>query len=88
MEITHLLFSFFYLLDSPYFSLSLHMSACLHVSIHMCAVQSGIRPMWEDKGNVDGGRWLWTMEKRGGVGDKKEILDGCWIETVSRDGGL
>ena len=56
--------------------------------MHMCTVQSGIRPMWEDKGNIEGGRWLWTMEKRGhGVGDRKDVLDICWMEMVGSDGG-
>lgn len=36
--------------------------------------------MWEDKRNKAGGRWLLNFDKRR---DTKEMLDSCWMETVS-----
>lgn len=41
--------------------------------------QDGIEPMWEDKKNKNGGRWLFNLEKR----DRRELLDHLWLETVS-----
>ena len=43
-------------------------------------LQEGIQPMWEDKTNKDGGRWLLNLDKK----ERKEgVLDGVWMETVS-----
>ena len=35
--------------------------------------------MWEDTKNKNGGRWLFSLEKR----DRRDLLDHCWLETVS-----
>ena len=35
--------------------------------------------MWEDVRNRAGGRWLVNLEKK----DRREMLDKCWLETVS-----
>ena len=35
--------------------------------------------MWEDVRNKSGGRWLFSLDKR----ERKDILDSCWLETVS-----
>lgn len=35
--------------------------------------------MWEDVRNRAGGRWLVNLEKK----DRREVLDKCWLETVS-----
>ena len=40
-------------------------------------LQEGIRPMWEDKQNKAGGRWLLGLDKR-----RKDALDTYWEETV------
>uniref|UniRef100_A0A1X7VIC9 Uncharacterized protein n=1 Tax=Amphimedon queenslandica TaxID=400682 RepID=A0A1X7VIC9_AMPQE len=39
----------------------------------------GIEPMWEDKTNKDGGRWLLNINKRR---RKCGVLDNVWIETL------
>ncbi|KAF6205211.1 hypothetical protein GE061_019378 [Apolygus lucorum] len=40
--------------------------------------KKGIRPMWEDDANKQGGRWLISLEKR-----QREIdLDNCWLEIM------
>ena len=36
--------------------------------------------MWEDERNKSGGRWLFNLDKR----ERKDMLDSCWLETVSR----
>ncbi|XP_003384312.1 PREDICTED: eukaryotic translation initiation factor 4E-like [Amphimedon queenslandica] len=41
--------------------------------------KEGIEPMWEDKTNKDGGRWLLNIDKR----DRKDgVLDNVWMETL------
>lgn len=40
--------------------------------------KEGIEPMWEDKRNKQGGRWLLNLEKR----DRRDFLDQCWLETI------
>lgn len=42
--------------------------------------KDNIRPMWEDKANKNGGRWMITMNR----GQRPE-LDRYWIDTVSFD---
>lgn len=39
--------------------------------------KAGIRPMWEDAGNVKGGKWIYTSPKQ-----KRGKLDECWMHTV------
>ncbi|XP_019848914.1 PREDICTED: eukaryotic translation initiation factor 4E-1A-like [Amphimedon queenslandica] len=41
--------------------------------------KEGIEPMWEDKTNKDGGRWLLNINKRR---RKCGVLDNVWIETL------
>jgi len=38
--------------------------------------KKGIRPMWEDKANANGGRWLLTC------GNQDNKLDELWLETL------
>ncbi|PAA94504.1 hypothetical protein BOX15_Mlig000916g1, partial [Macrostomum lignano] len=38
----------------------------------------GINPMWEDPGNVNGGRWLITLDKN----KRNHSMDSFWIETL------
>ncbi|XP_019848927.1 PREDICTED: uncharacterized protein LOC100636944 [Amphimedon queenslandica] len=41
--------------------------------------KEGIEPMWDDKANKDGGRWLLNIDKR----ERKDgVLDNVWIETL------
>lgn len=40
--------------------------------------KEGIRPMWEDKANVQGGRWLVQVEKN----RRTEVLDQYWLELL------
>ncbi|XP_057706305.1 eukaryotic translation initiation factor 4E-1A-like isoform X1 [Corythoichthys intestinalis] len=41
--------------------------------------KDGIEPMWEDKRNRRGGRWLITLSKQ----QRKADLDRFWLETVN-----
>lgn len=41
--------------------------------------KKGIRPMWEDKHNKRGGRWLISLEKK----QRPNELDKYWLEIVS-----
>jgi len=40
--------------------------------------KEGIQPMWEDKSNRDGGRWLINVDK----GRRNELLDRYWLELL------
>lgn len=40
--------------------------------------KEGIKPMWEDPGNKDGGRWLISIEKR----VRHTVLDSFWLEIM------
>jgi len=35
--------------------------------------------MWEDPGNVDGGRWLFILDKK----HRQQDLDNYWLDLVS-----
>lgn len=41
--------------------------------------KEGIRPMWEDKANKEGGRWVLCLAQR-----FRNDLDRYWIDAVSR----
>jgi translation initiation factor 4E len=41
--------------------------------------KKGIRPMWEDVANKNGGRWLVSLEKK----QRGPELNNCWLEVVS-----
>lgn len=45
----------------------------------MFVCQDGVEPMWEDKLNRAGGRWLITLSKQ----QRRADLDRFWLETVS-----
>lgn len=47
--------------------------------------KEGIMPIWEDKQNIDGGRWLMIFPRIGGMSSVKchEDLDRVWLELVS-----
>ncbi len=38
----------------------------------------GIKPMWEDKSNVNGGRWLLSQNKQ----VRRECLEERWLDTM------
>jgi len=40
--------------------------------------KEGIRPMWEDPHNIEGGRWLITVDKN----RRNELLDHYWLELL------
>jgi len=42
------------------------------------SLQDGIEPMWEDRSNKCGGRWLITLAKQ----HRHTELDRFWLETV------
>lgn len=41
--------------------------------------KAGIKPMWEDPRNNNGGRWLISLEKK----QRSSELDNYWLEVVS-----
>lgn len=41
--------------------------------------KKGIMPMWEDKANKRGGRWLLSLEKK----QRNNDLDRYWLDIVS-----
>ncbi len=41
--------------------------------------KKGIKPMWEDSKNLDGGRWLHTFDKSK---ESIKILENCWVNTL------
>lgn len=41
--------------------------------------KESIRPMWEDKANKNGGRWMITLNR-----NQRPELDRYWIDTVSQ----
>lgn len=43
-----------------------------------CLFKSGVKPMWEDARNKNGGRWLLTLAKNQSGAD----LDNIWLETL------
>jgi translation initiation factor 4E len=40
--------------------------------------KTGIRPMWEDQANKDGGRWLLTLERT----QRLRWIDQIWLEIM------
>ena len=40
--------------------------------------KQGIRPMWEDEANINGGRWLITLDRK----QRSTELDRYWLETL------
>ncbi|XP_033226487.1 eukaryotic translation initiation factor 4E-like [Belonocnema kinseyi] len=40
--------------------------------------KEGIRPMWEDRANINGGRWLITLDRK----QRSTELDRYWLETL------
>ena len=40
--------------------------------------KEGIKPMWEDPQNKDGGRWLISIDKR----MRNQLLDDLWMEVM------
>lgn len=45
--------------------------------------KENIRPMWEDKGNKNGGRWMLTLSR-----SMRAELDRYWIDTVRTKGSI
>lgn len=41
--------------------------------------KAGIKPMWEDPRNNNGGRWLISLDKK----QRSSELDNYWLEVVS-----
>ncbi|KAG0018286.1 hypothetical protein BGZ80_007360 [Entomortierella chlamydospora] len=44
---------------------------------HNSSTADGIKPMWEDPANANGGRWIVTL-----LNKNPELLDRCWIELA------
>ena len=40
--------------------------------------KAGIKPMWEDKANMNGGRWLINLDKK----HRMNCLDNFWLEVL------
>nr|XP_054773845.1 eukaryotic translation initiation factor 4E-like [Lytechinus pictus] len=40
--------------------------------------KDGVKPMWEDDKNKDGGRWLIGFDRK----SKPQDIDRCWLETM------
>ncbi|KAF4516823.1 hypothetical protein B566_EDAN006217 [Ephemera danica] len=40
--------------------------------------KQGVRPMWEDPGNKNGGRWLISLDRK----QRGPELDNCWLEVM------
>ena len=40
--------------------------------------KAGIKPMWEDKANMNGGRWLINLDKKHRI----NCLDNFWLEVL------
>jgi translation initiation factor 4E len=40
--------------------------------------KDGIKPMWEDKANMNGGRWLMNLDKK----HRTIYLDNFWLEIL------
>lgn len=51
----------------------------LKIGTDFSLFKDGILPMWEDKANKNGGRWIIALNK-----NQKPELDRYWIEAVSR----
>jgi len=51
----------------------------LRVGTDYSLFKKGIRPMWEDVANKNGGRWLVSLEKK----QRGPELNNCWLEVVS-----
>jgi len=43
-----------------------------------CVFKEGIKPMWEDSANRDGGRWLISLNKQA----RTQELDNSWLELL------
>jgi hypothetical protein len=41
-------------------------------------LQEGIKPMWEDENNKNGGRWLINLDKK----QRTTCLDNFWLEVM------
>ena len=51
----------------------------LHHGCDYSLFKTGIRPMWEDDANKQGGRWLITFDKN----QEGNELDRYWLDVVS-----
>ncbi|EDW43784.1 uncharacterized protein LOC6615946 [Drosophila sechellia] len=49
----------------------------LKLGSHYSLFKKGIRPMWEDKANVNGGRWILNITK-----NAKSALDSFWMDAM------
>ncbi|KAH8917152.1 translation initiation factor eIF4e [Atractiella rhizophila] len=49
----------------------------LEVGSNVHVFKDGIKPMWEDTANQDGGKWVLTVKK-----PDNELLDRCWMWLV------
>lgn len=68
------------LLQIYFFSIYTHVKPAgeLRQGCDYALFKKGIRPMWEDKHNKKGGRWLISLEKK----QRVQELDKYWIEIV------
>ncbi|KAL7669198.1 hypothetical protein ACOME3_009863 [Neoechinorhynchus agilis] len=50
----------------------------LHFNTDLMVFKRGIQPMWEDPMNINGGRWVFFIDKRHTAVD----LDACWLHLL------
>ncbi|XP_022644746.1 eukaryotic translation initiation factor 4E-like isoform X1 [Varroa jacobsoni] len=43
-----------------------------------CVFKKGVKPMWEDEANINGGRWLISLNKQ----SRAQELDNSWLELL------
>jgi len=60
----------------------IELASNLNVGCDYSLFKRDIEPMWEDKENCDGGRWLFTINKSGGKGSHGKIIDDMWLEVL------
>lgn len=56
----------------------IQLSSKLQVGCDYSIFKDGIQPMWEDKANKNGGRWLFQLAKQ----QRYQDLDRMWLETI------
>ena len=56
----------------------LHSLTSLTSFCSLLLLQEGIKPMWEDDNNKNGGRWLINLDKK----QRMTCLDNFWLEVM------
>jgi translation initiation factor 4E len=57
----------------------IELASNLQMGSDYCIFKAGIKPMWEDERNKRGGRWLFTLNKKGTAA---KTVDEMWLETL------